>query len=439
MPFDPQDGTEQVKHEFDQRVQSGFDVEHLVDRMERLEPGDRVGADALFQDLEKSQRLRGWRYVEPDSLVDILDTLPPARAVRAPAPDEFEDKILGGWLGRVAGCMIGKPVEDGTHWTRPRIRMYLELADAYPLLDYIPALQPMPSGYQLVPDCWRTTTLGNVHGSSRDDDIDYSMLALDLLETRGANYTTVDVSGLWLRSLPYELVYTAERVTYRNLIHGIDPSNAGGYRNPYREWIGALIRGDVFGYVNPGDPRSAAALAHQDACLSHRGNGIYGELWAAALVAAAFTARSVVELVRSSLDHVPSSSRIWEAISSVLDMFESGATWEQTLDAVDARWSGYSWVHTVNNAAAIAAGLLFSDEDFGSAIGLTVMAGMDTDSNGATAGSVMGAYLGSSKLPTRLTAPLQDEVRSALFGFDRSSISELARRTVALTDPRGAR
>ncbi|GAA3501272.1 hypothetical protein GCM10019016_083790 [Streptomyces prasinosporus] len=54
--------------------------------------------------------------------------------------------------------------------------------------------------------------------------------------------------------------------------------------------IGALIRADVHGWVSPGAPRRAAALARKDAVLSHTGNGVYGAMWAAALVAAAFTA-----------------------------------------------------------------------------------------------------------------------------------------------------
>ncbi len=32
------------------------------------------------------------------------------------------DRILGGWLGRIAGNMLGKPVENGDYWTRDRNR-----------------------------------------------------------------------------------------------------------------------------------------------------------------------------------------------------------------------------------------------------------------------------------------------------------------------------
>lgn len=56
-----------------------------------------------------------------------------------------EGRLLGAWLGRCAGCTLGKPVEG---WTHDQIRRYLQLAEAYPLLDYVPALEPAPEGLQ---------------------------------------------------------------------------------------------------------------------------------------------------------------------------------------------------------------------------------------------------------------------------------------------------
>ena len=110
--------------------------------------------------------------------------------LRRPPPAELANRILGGWLGRIAGCNLGKPVENGDFWTPDRIRAYLEMADAYPLRDYIPALDPMPDGFQLHRS-WPETTLGRVRGSARDDDIDYSILSVWLLERYGFELTPV--------------------------------------------------------------------------------------------------------------------------------------------------------------------------------------------------------------------------------------------------------
>ncbi|WP_046772044.1 ADP-ribosylglycohydrolase family protein [Jiangella alkaliphila] len=344
--------------------------------------------------------------------------------------DELADRVLGGWLGRCAGCVLGKPVENGDHWTSEHLRRYLTLADAYPLNDFVPVLDPMPDGFELREN-WPFTTRGRVVESARDDDLDYTMLGLHILEEYGFGFTSADVAAEWLDRLPYTQTYTAERVTYRNLVLGLDPAAAGTADNPYREWIGAQIRADIYGYVNPGDPRAAAELAYRDATLSHTANGVYGAMWSAALVAAAFAghARQAVE---TSLTCIPPGSRLAEAIRFVLDQHSGRASWDDARAAIESRYGHYSWVHTINNAAVVAAGLLWGDGDFTATIGLTVQGGWDTDSNGATAGSVAGVICGAQGLPSHWVEPLNDTARSAIRGFDRSSLSDLADRTVRL-------
>ena len=264
--------------------------------------------------------------------------------------------------------------------------------------------------------------------------MDYTVLGLHILETYGLDFTTADVAEEWLLRFPFHQVYTAERATYRNLINGVPVEDAAGTNNPYREWIGALIRGDIFGYVWPGQPRKAAKAAYTDAYLSHRANGIYGEMWAAALVSAAFLGGTPEETIRESLRHIPAKSRLAKEINEVLEDFNAGKTWEEAVEAVEKRWEGMHWVHTINNAGVICAGILWGDGDFTRTIALTVRGGMDTDSNGATAGSVVGILRGTNSIPENWTAPLENRVRSALFGFDGVEISAVAQRTSALID-----
>jgi ADP-ribosylglycohydrolase len=109
-----------------------------------------------------------------------------------------------------------------------------------------------------------------------------------------------------------------------------------------------------------------------------------------------------------------------------------GMSWERAQAEIDKRYGHYHWVHTINNAAAVAVALLWADGDYTTTIGLTVQAGMDTDSNGATAGSVAGVLAGAAALPRHWVDPLADSVQSAVFGFDSSRISDLADRTVRL-------
>ncbi|HEX4359522.1 MAG TPA: ADP-ribosylglycohydrolase family protein [Pseudonocardia sp.] len=430
--YDPLDAPGILRDEITQRRESGYDVDEVAAKADAVDAGDRSAVGELTDSLEQAARRPGWTYEEPGELADILATLPEAERPSRPFERDLEDKVRAGWLGRIAGCNVGKPVEWGDHWTPEHLRSYLELAGAYPLLDYVPLLDPLPAGYELREDNMLETTRGNVHGSARDDDIDYPILGLYLLERHGGRLSPRLVADSWLELLPFHQVYTAERVAYRNLVLGVPIGEVARRRNPYREWIGAQIRGDIFGWTHPGDPRAAATLAYQDASLSHTENGIYGEMWAAALVSAAFVAGSAREAVTRSLDHVPPRSRLAEAITDVLDQHAAGGTWDDALVRIRAAYGHYSWIHTVNNAALVVAGLLWGDGDLARTVGLTVMGGWDTDSNGATVGSVAGVLVGTAALPAHLIEPLHDTTRSALFGFDHSRISDLAARTARL-------
>jgi ADP-ribosylglycohydrolase len=430
---DPLSALDLITDELRQRRESGFDVTDIAGSLASADPDDAENLQHLYESLTHSERSAGWAYEEPDTLADIVDSRPDPSASDKTAPVVDGDRILGSWLGRVAGCNLGKPVEDGDYWTSTRIADYLRLTGSLPLRDYIPAPDQPLDGY-LLRDNWPHTTRGRVHGSDRDDDIDYAILGLHLVERHGTGLTTAQVADGWLAHLPYLRVYTAERATYVNLLHGLPAENAATRRNPYREWIGALIRGDIFGWTHPGRPLDAARHAYVDATLSHRGNGIYGAMWSAALVSAAFIAGDPVEAFDIAHGVVPGRSRLAEALRRVRQLHAGGADWSEALAAIQADYGHYSWVHTVNNAALISAGLLWSDGDFSTAVGNTVQGGWDTDSNGATVGSVMGALLGAGALPHHFIDPLEDRTRSAVFGYDNSRISELAARTTRLAD-----
>lgn len=422
---------EMLTDEVTQRRESGYDVaaaEGLVH--DALRSGSAADMDRAHDALERSELRGDWTYEEPTALVDIRATLRPGPELPPLRLDDaaIRDRILGAWLGRCAGCNLGKPVEG---WTRDRIRRYLELADAYPIQDYLPVVDSPPEDLRLN-WCWRDTTRGNVEYMARDDDIDYTILGLHILEDHGLGFGPMDVAEEWLDHLPFTQVYTAERVAYRNLIQGKVAPESASHRNPYREWIGAQIRADMWGYVSPGDPGRAVRLAYEDASLSHTQNGIYGELWAAALIAASFVIDDVRHALEVSLAFVPPRSRLSEAIRDAMEFHEKGLEWEQARDAIEDRYyASYSFVHTVNNAALVTAALLWGDRDFTKTIGYAVQGGWDTDCTGATAGSVFGAMHGTDALPGHWVDPLNDLVRSSIMGFDRSRLSDLASRTLA--------
>ena len=368
---------------------------------------------------------------EPDAL-DAIEAARTSEPTVVPPSDDLPDRVLGAWTGRAAGCLLGKPVEK---IPRHGIREILESQGRWPLTTWFTATD-LPAD---VAERWPwnrrsapTSLAENITGMPEDDDLNFAMLALDVVERHGPGFTTDDVADAWLAGLPGGRVFTAERVAYRNLLLGFSAPETATRHNPFREWIGAQIRTDLYGWVHPGDPAAAARAAWTDARLSHVRNGVYGAMAVAAMCAHAVVAdgqEAVDDVVATGLAVVPPDSRYAEALRFGVDLGHADLPLDDALDRLAERYGHLHWVHVLNNAALTAYALTASRGDFAEAICAAVMGGWDTDSVGATVGSVCGALAGAEALPRVWVEPLQNRVASSLPGFDGIGLDVLARRT----------
>ena len=343
-----------------------------------------------------------------------------------------QERVLNAWVGRAVGNLLGKPVEK---IPREGIREILQSSGQWPLEQYVSAvgvpeevLGRWPWNRRSAPTSLREV----IDGMPEDDDLNFAILALQLVEKHGDGLTTEDVAQAWLSDLPAGRVFTAERVAYRNLLDGVDPLRAALVRNPFREWIGAQIRTDVYGWVNPGDRTAAARLALTDARLSHTGAGVDGAIWVAAMSAAALVLDDPVAVAKAGLEAIAQDGEIARAVTFGLDLADTPL--DEALDALHAEYGHLHWVHSVNNSALTAYAL--TAPDFATGIGRAVMGGWDTDSAGATVGAVLGATLG---VPAEWAGPLDNRIATSLPGLNQVKISELAARTVAAGTGEGAR
>jgi sugar/nucleoside kinase (ribokinase family)/ADP-ribosylglycohydrolase len=305
------------------------------------------------------------------------------------------DRLRGGWLGRAVGCLLGKPVEK---IPREGIREILEATGRWPLAGYFTAVG-LPSEVAARWPWNRRSAVNslaeNIDGMPEDDDLNFALLALRVLETYGRDFSSLDVAQAWLDWLPGGRVFTAERVAYRNLLLGLTPPATASRRNPFREWIGAQIRTDVYGWVNPGRPDRAAELAYRDATVSHVRAGVYGALWVAAMTSAAVVASDVDTVLDVGESVLPPQSRFAAAVREARALGATGADWETVLDTLHARHGHLHWVHVRNNAALVAAALAYGKGDFERsicAVGETVLGdGFSTVPGGKGANQAVAA------------------------------------------------
>ena len=423
--------------EWKQCTDEGKDVSPLAAEFERVkaldleDPANQPAAEALLDRTAALPVKEDYPYVEPSDLAGI-------RAARPPAPDlppvdqaALPGRIHGAWLGRVCGCLLGKPVEG---WRRPKMWGYLKDSGRWPLADYFTRKVPEkvledhkiePSGpYIETVDCMPI-----------DDDTNYTVCGLKLMQQHGLGFSPIDVAKFWMSNLPLLVTCTAERVAYRNFAMNVPPPRSATFRNPFREWIGAQIRADFFGYACPGNPELAAELAWRDASISHVKNGIYGEMWAAAMIATALVTDDVPTVIHAGLAQIPARCRLAESMRLVMRWQTDGVGYDRAVENIHERWDenqGHHWCHTISNAMIVAAGLLYGELDYARSICRAVQPCFDTDCNGATVGSIVGAVLGAEALPEQWTAPVNDTLLTSLAGYNRVRISEMADQTVAL-------
>jgi len=426
--------------EREQATQEGRDLKSLASTFNKLlaipkEKRDSKWFTAAGALIDRVQELPCHNN-EPSDLAGIHAarprpvTLTPWRANRA----EFLRRLHGGWLGRICGCMLGKPIEG---WYRENIQIMGEETGNWPLNNYFRT--PTPAEEKRIDKrqtksklrfgTWPACMRGHINGMVEDDDTNYTTIGFAIVKKHGADFTPQDVASFWCTNVPIFHTCTAERVAYRNFVQCIVPPASASHRNPYREWIGAQIRADYFGYANPGNPQRAAEWAWRDASISHIKNGIYGEMWVAAMLAAAYVETDWVKIIRAGLAQIPAQSRLTADIEKIL----ATKSYDEAVELVHKQWdekTGQGWCHTNSNAQIVTIGLLYGEDDFEKTITRAIMPAFDTDCNGATAGSLWGVKNGVDALPKKWTQPMHDIVRTGVDGYHEVKISKLAEEMV---------
>ncbi len=422
--------------EYLQSFDEGLDVEaykNLFYEINRLPQGEikKAFCDVLFDIVRNAAVRDDYAYTEPSDLEGI-------RALRKPfawegTVDErtLESKLHGAWVGRVCGCMLGKSVEGIRSAELARL---LRATDNYPMHRYIlqsdiDKIDPKDYEFPLVGRPYADA----IDGMPADDDTNYTVMAQRLLDQHGRDFTPGHVMEAWIASQPKDAYCTAERVAFCNYIRGYRPPDTALYKNPYREWIGAQIRTDYYGYINPRDPETAAEMAWRDASISHVKNGIYGAMFVSAMLAAAAVTPDMMTVLEVGLAEIPHTSRLYESIRRVMDAYKTGVSQENCFAMIHETWDeyqGYCWCHTISNAMIVAASLLYGEGDYGRSICMAVQAAFDTDCNGATVGSIIGMAYGIEHIPACWQDPIHGLLHTAIFGMDSVRIADAARRTL---------
>ena len=409
----------------------------LLDELEGLP--DSYDALNAFAERATDLPLReDWPYVEPNDYAAILAACDPDRPrgpLRPVAADECARRVEAAFLGSVCGCILGKPIEINP--TLAELRRALEPLGEWPIRNYLTTRAAHAFNRSPHPD-WPETVRENLRWVAPDDDLNYTVLGMMVLEQHGLEFTRQDVLRLWFKHLPPGFTWGAERTTLMKATLATlpfaepDPNEElleawVSTLNPHDEFCGALIRADAYGYAAAGNPALAAELAWRDAGLTHRRTGIYGTMFVAAAIATAFVADEPLAIFSTALGFVPRQSRFYAIIADSLEEVARATDWEDGYRRIHGKYRQYSHCAVYQEVGTLINTLRFA-ENVGDGVCKQVMQGNDTDSFGATAGSILGAYFGPGHLEDRWLEPFHDDIRTKLAGFPERSLTALSQR-----------
>ena len=433
--------------------EQGFMIDGLSEKLDSIPDSyDQLGD---FAKILSSLPIReDWPYVEPNDLAGIWFESDPNRPLGEIAGIDLSDsarRVESAFQGSICGCVLGKPLE--AQLTGDEIRAALQEIGEWPLNQYVSKniLQALPRVHRSFPE----TAREHIKYVAPDDDINYTIMGMLILERFGSGFTHADIQELWLHHLPINTTFGPERhILLKSGLDSLDQiprsyyleqGGVGARRllevdqsedsmavfkdtlNPGGELCGAAIRADAYGYACPGNPSLAAELAWKDASLTHYRTGIYGTMFIAAAIACAQVLVDKMEIFETALQFIPARSRFYERVSTCLRDVKRATTWEDAYVTINDKYGEYGHCRIYQEIGMLINTLKFAT-DVGSGICIQVSQGADTDSFGATAGSLLGAYFGPGFLDERWLTPFNDDLRSGMAWFFERSIDKLSRR-----------
>lgn len=291
--------------------------------------------------------------------------------------NEYRDKVLGCWTGKNIGGTLGLPFEGKQ-----------EMNDAE---FYVQKLNGTPAP---------------------NDDLDLQFVWLHAAEDKGLYQLTPRLLGeYWMNHITAP--WNEYSVCRLNIANGFYPPVSGAVNNDKWKFSnGAWIRSEIWACLFPGNPDETIKFAYMDACADHCGEGIYAEMFTAALESAAFVISDLRTLIGIGLSKIPADSRVARTINKVCEIYDSGKDFKVAREAVLKENEDLGWFQAPGNLGFMVIGLLYGEGDFGKTLCRAVNCGDDTDCTAATAGSIMGIIHGRSGIPEKWVKPIGETIQT---------------------------
>jgi len=333
---------------------------------------------------------------------------PSSQAARRLSRAAFEDKVRGGWAGKMIGVSYGAPTEF-----KANARIY----DA--------------------PLKWSPERVTNAIGQ---DDLYVGMTMAETMDRLGLEATT-EAYGEAFKASQYGL-WHANAGARRLLNQGIKAPLSGHPRyNIHANDIDFQIECDFIGLMCPGLPQASNTYSDRVGRVMGYGDGLYGGMFLNGMYAAAYFETDVRRVVQQGLACLPAASGYARLIQDVLDWSAKHPDdWKKTWQLVEDKWDrddpcpdGALRPFNIDariNGAYIAIGLLYGGRDIGKVMEISTRCGQDSDCNPSSAAGVLGVMIGYNAIPDEWKSGLP-AIADRKFQFTQSSLNDICRSTMA--------
>ncbi len=334
---------------------------------------------------------------------------------------EYKDKVRACWLGKNIGGTLGAPFEC--------------VRGAYDLDYYTHDLSL---------------------GVLPNDDLDLQLAWLSAAEKYGKNVNAEILGEYWISYIVPD--WSEYGACKNNLRYGILPPISGWYKNHNKDSCGCFIRSELWACLAPGHPEIAVKYAYEDAICDHADEGMYAELFCAALQSAAFVEKDMKKLVEIGKKFIPQDCDVAKAIDTAIECYESGKTWKEArkavLQAVPGSFGMYRGYvdkepekdvpagelgyDAPSNIGLMMVGWAYGEGDFSKSVCIAAGCGEDADCSAGTLGATLGILYGTETIDEKWLQPIGDEIKTISLDLTKSNfpvptkVTELTRRVVNL-------
>ena len=337
---------------------------------------------------------------------------------------DYKDKVRACWLGKNVGGTLGAPFEC--------------IRGVYDLEYYTHDLSK---------------------GVLPNDDLDLQVVWLNAAERYGKAVNAEILGEYWLSYIVAD--WSEYGAGKNNLRYGLLPPVSGWYHNHNKDSCGCFIRSEIWACLAPGHPEIAVRYAYEDAICDHSDEGVYGELFCAALQSAAFVEKDMDKLIAIAKSYIPADCAIAKAVDTVFDCYRKGLDWKAARKVILQQFPGSFGMYrgyqdqkpeddvpvgklgydAPSNIGLMMLGWVYGEGDFSKSICISAGCCEDGDCTAGTLGATLGILYGTSCIEDKWLQPIGDEIKtisldrtkSAASGFRvPATVTQLTERVVNL-------